>query len=350
MNASISLKDVARLAGVSFKTVSNVVNQVEHVRPQTREKVLNAIRELGYRPNADARRLVLGARGGIGRSHSGLRIGCILRDQIAKYQSSYFTGVFAGIEAELKDRGHFLAFMESREELERNPLLFNALTGEAMLDGVISFVGTQERSFWNRLASAYPLVAIGGRGKELRVDADKSEGVRLAVEHLSGLGHRNLAFVGGGAADLETADMRPLAFLAELAARALPIEASWRGGIGFGFEVGYEEGKRLLALPRRPDAIVCASDLTAIGVVHALLSAGVAVPGEISVVGYDDIPEARLVHPPLTTIHVPLEELGREAVRLLLSRIADPGAPLAARLLPVGLIPRASTARKSATP
>ncbi|MBI4978724.1 MAG: LacI family DNA-binding transcriptional regulator [Spirochaetes bacterium] len=339
-----SMKDIARKCGVSIKTVSNVVNNAPHVKEMVREKVINAIREMGYVPNAAARQLVLGRTPSIGRRHSGLNIACILRGDIAKYQSTYFTGIFAGIESELKAKGHYLAFMESCEELERQPLLFNALLNSGAIDGIISFAGSDRRDIYEKLTALAPVVGIGGTEHDVCVNADKARGMRLAVEYVSSLGHSDIGFLGGVKKG-PGADTRFTSFLAEMHARGLAVRDEWCLGDGFGFDIGRSAGSALLSGGKRPTAVLCASDLTAIGAVHSFLESGLSVPNDISVVGYDNIPESSLIYPQLTTIDVPKEDIGREAVRMLLARIAEPDVRPANRQLPVSLVVRGSSGK-----
>ncbi len=309
-----NMKEIAERCGVSIKTVSNVINQRPNVGEETRSAVLQAIRELNYVPNTQARALVLKQQeAGI---RFGCRIGCILPAGVGKYDNSYFTMIFKGIEEEIVRREHQLSFIAPITELAENPLKLNHFLSPAQTDAVISFVGPGHPDF-ARIA-ALPLVLIGKQEGFESISIDKFGGVRDLVEHLASLGHTKIGYVGA------LHDDRFRAFRMELEFRGLPARNEWFADCAFGFAPGREAARKLLRQNELPTAIFGASDYTAIGVMHALGEAGLRVPEDVSVTGYDNLPESALVFPPLTTVDINKEGIGRLAVRTAFEQFRQP--------------------------
>ncbi len=340
-----TLKEVAELCGVSIKTVSNVVNGASNVGASTRERVMEAIGRLGYVPSQAARGLVLGldpARPA--RFHSGRNIGCVLGRGFDRYADSYYSAVFRGLEWELRRGGHFLLFAERVDDLERNPVLMNTLFSPKAIDGLISFARAEKDFLMERIDASTPVVSIGKADGMECVVTDKAQAIRLSVEHLLSLGHRRIGFLGGQALVDGKPDERFGSFLAELGAGRFESDPSWRIGLGSGFDAGWAAAQELMRLPERPGAVICVSDKTAIGAMHAFLAAGVRIPQDISVLGYDNIPESEAVYPQLSTVDVDKDAVGATAARMLLNRIENPSLPKASCLMPVKFIARASSA------
>ncbi len=332
---AVSMKEIARRCNVSIKTVSNVINRLPNVGEKTRREVLEAIRELNYVPNLQARALVMKQRGA--KSQLGYRIGCIFPARVNKYEDSYFTMIFKGIEDEVAARGQQLSFLASISELEENPLKMNWYLSPDQTDAVISFVGPDSRSF--RRIAAHPLVLIGKQEGYESIGVDKFGGIAGLIEHLHSLGHFRIGYVG------KLDDDRFRAFRLEAEQRGIPLHPEWFLDGPFGFASGKEAGYRFLALPERPTAVCCASDYTAIGFLHPLLDAGLRIPQDLSVTGYDNLPESALVYPPLTTVDVNMEGIGRLAVRVLLDQIAHPSPERSCHTLSSRIVIRTSTGK-----
>ncbi len=332
---SVRMKDIAKRCHVSIKTVSNVINHLPNVGEETRQAVLEAIRELNYVPNLQARSLVMKQPGA--KSQLGYRIGCIFPAGLSKYENSYFTMIFKGIEEELCAREQQLSFIASITELEENPLKMNWLLSTEQTDAVISFVGPDHRDF-SKIA-ALPLVLIGKRKDYESVSIDKFGGIADLVEHLCGLGHRRFGYIG------ELRDDRFRAFRLELEQRGIPLDPECVFDSPFGFASGKETAGKLLKLSNLPTALCCASDYTAIGAMHTLLEAGIRIPQDISVTGYDNLPESALVYPPLTTVDINKEGIGRIAVRALLERIRHPSQERSCHTLQTRMVIRTSTGK-----
>ncbi len=332
---AVRMKEVAARCHVSIKTVSNVINRLPNVGEETRRAVLEAIRELNYVPNLQARSLVLKQTGS--KSQLGYRIGCIFPAGLNKYENSYFTMIFKGIEEELCARGQQLSFLASISELEENPLKMNWLLSPDQTDALLSFVGPDHRAF-PRIA-ALPLVLIGKRKEYESVCIDKFGGMADLISHLCELGHTQFGYVG------RLEDDRFRAFRMELEQRGLPVHPEFYFDSAFGFESGKRAAGKIPELPAPPTALCCASDYTAIGVIHALLEAGVRIPQEISVTGYDNLPESALVYPPLTTVDIQKEGIGRLAVRAVLERIRHPEEEPSCHTLPARIVIRSSSGK-----
>ena len=330
-----NMKDVALRCGVSIKTVSNVINRQPSVGEKTRQAVLDAIRELNYVPNIQARSLVM--KHPAAKSQLGYRIGCIFPNGIGKYDNTYYTTIFKGIEEEIISQGQQLSFISPAAELEENPLKMNWLLAPEQTDAVISFVGP-DRPLFERF-SKMPFILIGGNHKDYEtVCIDKSGGTSELLRHLYDLGHRDIAYVG----PLNDGRCRAFRFEAMQYGISLRNDCMIESG-NWEMEAGHTCAKQLLALSQRPTAVFAASDRLAFGIMHELQDAGLQIPRDISVVGYDNLPESKIIYPSLTTVDINKEGTGRLAVRLLLERIRNPQRENAIHTLPTKLIIRKST-------
>jgi DNA-binding LacI/PurR family transcriptional regulator len=302
-----NIRDVARAAGVSYQTVSRVLNGSGAVRPATRDRVLGAIDELGYRPNAAARALVTSQSKTIG----------VLSSQSALYGPA--TSIQA-IELAARGAGYRLSVtsIDSGDyESIRSGLDF--LLAQSV-DALV-VLAPQVRVFEaiGELSITVPFVTLEateldpGRG----LSVDQVGGARLAVRHLIELGHVSILHIAG-ASDWIEAQARQRGYSAELIAAGLvplpTVVGDWTAGSGY--RIGLE------VLPRREfTAVFCGNDQMALGFLHACRDSGVAVPGELSVVGFDDTPESAHFAPGLTTVRQDFVEIGRRAVDLLLDEL-----------------------------
>lgn len=322
------MADVARLAGVSHQTVSRVLNDHPHVTPQTRARVERAVAELGYRRNRAARALVTRRSGMIG----------VISVNVANYGPA---STLFGIEEAARAAGRFVSFV-SFTDVDRAGVLaaLDHLRG-ADVDG-IAVVATKRSvvEAVSGIAGDVPLVLVEGAGSaEPAVVIDQVRGARLATAHLLDLGHRTVHHVRGPGDWLE-AEARVAGWRAELAQRgaAAPdcLPGDWTAA------AGYEAGRRLA---RRSDvtAVFVANDQMAVGVLLALAEAGRRVPEDISVVGFDDVPEAAYLRPPLTTVRQDFAELGGRGVRQLVALVSGSDVPAVEPLRPE-LVVRASSA------
>ena len=331
------MDDVARLAGVSKQTVSRVLNDNPAVRPETRETVLEAMRSLGYRPSRSARSLASGRTRMLG----------VISFDAARYGPA---SILTAINTAAQQAGYLVSSI-ALDSADRNTVVdaVHRLSGEGA-DGVIAIA--PQRRVGRALAEARldspdtPLVVLEsdlGDGTPL-VTADSRDGARKATRHLLDLGHATVWHIAGPTGWI-SADQRTASWRACLQAAGAevpePLVGDWSA------DSGYELG-RLLA--RRPEvtAVFASNDQMALGVLRAFHEAGRQVPDDASVVGYDDIPEAAHLLPPLTTVRTDFAEIGTRSLRLLLDRIdgrIEGGATaLEGRsLVPVELVVRRST-------
>ncbi|ARJ06816.1 LacI family transcriptional regulator [Cnuibacter physcomitrellae] len=324
--SGVSIRDVARLAGVSHQTVSRVLNDHPSVRPATRERVRTVIAELGYTPSRAARSLSMRRSGVIG----------ILATSSAEYGPA---SCIQAIETAARSHGYTVSVADTGGigPTEVRSSLDHLLSQQIEALAVIAPHG-EALTAVETLPRALPRVMLQapGHGTHPGLAVDQAAGVGLAVAHLLELGHTSIAHIAGPS-DWLDATARAAAFGAALDAAGLApaaiLEGDWSAGSGY--RIGLE-----LAARRHITAVFSSNDQMALGLLHALHEGGVRVPDDISVVGFDDIPEAAHFWPPLTTVRQDFAELGRRCVDRLLGLDADgPSVPIAPLL-----IPRRSTA------
>ncbi|MEV0198611.1 LacI family DNA-binding transcriptional regulator [Nonomuraea sp. NPDC050691] len=326
------MADVAREAGVSHQTVSRVLNEHPNVRSETRTRVLEAIDKLGYRRNLVARALVT--------KHS-RTLGVVSFDTTLYGPAS----TVYGIEQAARAAGYFVSIV-SLKSIDRDGVR-DALDylADQGVDGIV--VVAPQRSAAQTLADlapGVPTVAVeGGEAGDVSVVCvDQVEGGRLATEHLLSLGHETVWHVRGPSDWLE-AEGRVAGWRAALAQAGLgapePLAGDWSP------RSGYEAGRSLASMAG-VSAVFVANDQMALGVLRAFSEQGVKVPDQVSVVGFDDIPESEFFSPPLTTIRQDFDAVGRNSIEVLLRQIEGEGSHACERLVvPPSFVARASTAR-----
>ncbi|MCZ2403185.1 LacI family DNA-binding transcriptional regulator [Paenarthrobacter sp. Z7-10] len=306
------MKDVARLAGVSHQTVSRVLNAQPNVSSKARELVEHAIAELGYRRNTAARNLVTRRSRTIG----------VLGSEMSQYGPS---NTLLGVQQAARDEGYFVSIAGLRDVSAESITDAVGYFLDQAVDGVIVIVphpGTFE--VLHRLGPDVPLVAVGSGGGEgiSGAGVDQRLGAELAVNHLIDLGHRQIAHLSGPSGWIDAAG-RVAGWRGALAAAGLEaavlLEGDWSAGCG------YRAGLRIAA-NRDVTAVFVANDQMALGMLRAFSETGVRVPEDISIVGYDDQPEAAYFLPPLTTVSQDFEELGRSCMRVLLRALRETSA------------------------
>jgi len=308
-----SIRDVARLAGVSHQTVSRVLNDHPSIRPQTKKRVQDAIEVLDYKPNLAARALVTSSSRTIG----------VLSATIGEFGP---TSSIASIEEAARAEGYSVTTLNLPETTpEAIGDAIRQLNRE-QISGIIA-LAPQVRVFnvLRGMAVGVPLVSVqAASGSDgFRLSADQVAGARAVTEHLIELGHTDILHLAGPQDWIE-AESRMRGYLEALREADLPTIPPIRGDwtADFGYFAATE-------LARRPDftAVFAANDLMAIGLMHGFRDAGIDVPRQVSVVGFDDIPVAAHVWPPLTTVHQDFPALGRRAVHLLLAQIRGEEPP-----------------------
>jgi DNA-binding LacI/PurR family transcriptional regulator len=313
-----TLKDVASLAGVSAQTVSFVVNDNPVISAETRERVLAAIRELGYTPNASARSL---------RSGQSRVIGLLIPDG----HNPHFWSILDGAEQEALANGYSLVVATTAMEKERERRSFDALTRQH-LAGLILFL-TFPENFNQDVArlreKRVPLVVDGTQFEGLdRVWFHYKPAARELMEHLFALGHERIAFIQGvGRQDHSAGKDRADAYAQKMRERGGPRAELCIEPCGSTLEEGFAAAQRILQARAGVTAIVGMNDLIAYGALQAVLRAGLSVPRDVSIAGFDDDAMFRLLTPGLTTGRVDGAEFGAKAVRLILNRLKEPDLP-----------------------
>jgi DNA-binding LacI/PurR family transcriptional regulator len=337
-SAAPRLKDVAQAAGVSVKTVSNVVNGFEHVAEETRQRVQRAIDALGYQPNAMARRLRSGRSG-------------VLALAFPELPSPYFAELAVEVIAAARRHGCTVLMEDTAGDPGAELRIASGL-GDPLIDGVIlSPLGLDQ----NELAARerpIPLVLLGEADFGLvcdHVHIDNIAAARGATRHLIDEGYRRIAAIGWqDPAPRATAQQRLLGYAQALTAAGLPVDPALHPPVEAYFRPdGARAMRELLALPEPPDAVFCFNDLMALGAMRALHEAGLRVPHDVALVGFDDVEEAEYAVPSLTTVAPDKAKIAEAAVEALLDRIAN-GDDAPRRLVQPGyrLVVRESSARR----
>jgi LacI family transcriptional regulator len=329
-----SIKEVASHAGVSTATVSHVINNTRFVSDDVRARVLAAIEECRYYPNADARSLASG------RSRM---IGLVISD----IANPFFPELVKAIETAAFEQGYDIVLSNTNYDAERTSHYVRRFI-ERKVAGVAVMTSEMDKELIEELAQReVPAVFldVGAPGihmNNLRVDYD--EGIEQAITHLVALGHRRIAYIGGPQ-KMRSARRRLEAFQRIMAQQvAGEPEMIFQGN--FKIEGGRRAANEILNVHRDdlPTAVMTANDLTAIGAISEFESAGVQIPRDISIVGFDDIAFAGITKPMLTTVHVPLNELGRRAIEVLTSSLEDMQKQGVEIRIPTKLVIRDSTA------
>lgn len=324
------IADVAEAAGVSVPTVSKVLNGRPHVSPSTRRRVDAVLKEMGYhkppRDTSTARLMQL---------------------VVNNFDSPWVLQILDGAEAAANRHGYDLLCLRAENASAgawrklRQPSV-NQLAGVLLL---APHIGSDLVPTLNGLH--IPAVALDPQGTEATgipsVSAANFTGATSAVEHLISLGHQRIGMITGGGSGSVRSRARYAAYAAALQGAGLPADPSLVRDGDFSLEAGYRLGRDLLGMDQPPTAVFAGNDLQALGIISAATGQGLRVPQDLSVIGFDDIAQAQLASPPLTTIRQPLEQMAATAVRMLLDLIqGDQGGPVALELA-TELVVREST-------
>lgn len=317
-----SIKDVARRAHVSIASVSRVMNGHGNVGEETRARVLAAVKALQYVPHSGARSLIT-QRTNV--------VGVLLPDLYGEF----FSELIRGIDAVARKR-HLQLLLSSAHDATELAEAIRAMRGR--VDGLLVMSPHVDAALLEKnLPSALPVVLLNAPIEDARhstLTIDSYRGARAMVSHLVATGHRRIAHIAGPARNFD-AQERLRGYRDELA-RSLPGEPPQVLPGDFNEKSGYQAGRRLATQGHRPDAVFAANDVIAVGCLVAFREAGLRVPEDIAVAGFDDIPLASLVRPALTTVRVRIAELGRSALEQLQRSIESPtrARPVARTLLP----------------
>lgn len=333
---SVTIFDVAREAGVSYATVSRVLNNKDHVRSETRQAVLDAVARLGYVANSQARSLA----GGASRV-----IGLLVQD----VGTSYTGEIVRGIDDELSAAGYDLMLYTTHRRKAKESAYVDAIA-RGLADGLLLILPRNPGAYLESLRlQNFPYVLIDhqGIGDYARsVGATNWQGAYDATRYLLELGHSRIGFITG-AMDLGCAVDRLAGYAAALSDFGVEVDPMLIRTGDFFRPQGFAGANDLLELSDPPTAIFASNDEMAFGVMEAARVRGLHIPDDISIVGFDDIGHASLVHPALTTVSQPMEQMGRRATQMLLDLIADPQRQMGRVTLPTTLVVRGSCRERS---
>jgi LacI family transcriptional regulator len=333
----VTLRHVAAAAGVHPATASRALNPETRmlVNADTAQRVLDAAAQLGYRPNAIARGL---------KTSRSYTIGVVIPD----LRNPLFPPIARGIEERLEPAGYTSLLANTDNDADRERLSFEALRAR-QVDGYIAASARREHALFRELAAnGRPLVLVNRTTDDVDLPSvvpDDHDGMHQAVAHVAALGHRRIAHLAGPL-DLSTGVHRREGFLQGLEAVGVPVDEQLVVTASrFTEAEGARLCRELLSRGRDFTAVLAGNDLLALGCIDALREAGLDCPGDVSVVGFNDMDWSGRFSPPLTTVRVPHHRLGVRAADLLLERLAEPLAPARHVVMPVELVFRASTAQ-----
>jgi LacI family transcriptional regulator len=321
---AVTIKDVARAAGVSASTVTRALTMPELVHPSTRDRVRQTAASLGYHPNRAARGLITGRTGNLGLL-------------VPDLGNPFFPSVVKGVQARAHEGDYAVFLADTDEDTGAEIGLVRRLSKQ--VDGIVLCSPRMTDEELRTLAADTPLVLLNRRlARVPSVIPEFADAMRQAVSHLAALGHRRIAYVAGPRVSWANRErVRAL----RTAATVTGVEVVEIGNVMPQFEGGVAAADQVLAAG--VTAVIGYNDLVALGLLNRLTARDVRVPGDLSVLGFDDIALAAMVHPSLTTVALPKEQAGRAGVDLLLQLLEQPDRPAVRRELPVQLMVRGST-------
>jgi LacI family transcriptional regulator len=330
----MDIRMIARMAKVSIATVSRTMNHVSTVNPAMAKRVWDVIEKLDYVPNTQARALVSGRSKLFGLL-------------ISEITNPFFPELIQGFEDVAVEHGYEILVSSTNYDPKRMAHCIRRML-ERKVEGVAVMTFGIEQPLLEQLAKRkVPLVFVDAAPDRPGISVlkvDYHHGIRQGVQHLAALGHRNIGFVSGPVR-LNSAKARQQAFLTAIKECGIPPKAAWMQEGDHTLEGGVAAMDRILAGGERPTAIMCSNDMTAIGVLHSAYRAGIRVPDELSVIGFDDIHLAQMMMPPLTTIQMSRFALAKAAVAALRTHVEKPEESAATREFPIStdLVVREST-------
>jgi DNA-binding LacI/PurR family transcriptional regulator len=336
---SVTIRDVAKLAEVAPSTVSRVIANSNRISQRTKNKVYEAMEELGYHPNYNARSLAV---------KTTKCIGIIMpRSTDQAFLNPFFPEVIRGISVRANEKGYALFLSTGSNEEEQMQAVVNMVQGRRV-DGVISLYSRIDDPLLDYLQKQnFPFVMVGKPFKEENnvsyVDNDNILAAKEVTEHLLELGHKRIGFVGGELDFVVTRD-RLHGYCEALQEAHIPFDESLSIQQPFLQEGGYRAMNKLLQLPNAPTALVVVDDIMALGVISALNEMGISVPDLVSVASINDVPIAKLSSPPLTSVNIGIYQLGYQATDKLLQWIQTDEADLVPTIVKHELVLRNSTA------
>jgi LacI family transcriptional regulator len=335
--ARVTVRQVALRAGVSTATVSRALAGFSHVADDLRQRVLDAARALDYRPNRAARSL---------RSRRSLTVGVLVPD----VQNPFFTGILRGLEAVLEGDGFTFLLGNSDGRPERERLYIDTMRDEGVAGFIVVPTHGDLEPYRLLQSRGVPIVTIDRSAPGLKADqvtVTNREGVRGAVHHLVALGHRRIGFIGGPAR-VDVARERAAGYEQAMGEHHIDVDPTLVQPGDFQQTGGYRGMQALLETAERPTAVFVANNLMTLGALQALHEHDVRIPHQVALIGFDDMPWATSLQPPLTAVAQPTNEIGVAAAQLLVARLRDPDRPFRRVVLETQLIVRGSCGAPSA--
>lgn len=313
---TVTLKDIARQVGVSITTVSRALGGYDDVAEETKQRILQMAREMGYRPHTIAQSL---------RRQRTNTVGLIIPTAGPRFSDPYFTEILTGIGNEAAEH-EFDLLVSTRAPGTQEQEAYERMAGSRRVDGLLVIrTRRHDERITYLVERGFPFVAFGRSDLDLDfpyVDVDGTKGLDEATQYLIDLGHRRVAYISAPP-NLMFAHYRLTGYKKALERSGLPVREEWIAIGRLTQEDGYREGLRLLDLEPAPTAIIAANDLMALGVISAAQERGLIVGRDLAVVGFDDTPLAEHSHPSLTTVHQPIYDIGKMICCMLIQLIEN---------------------------
>lgn len=329
-------KDVAKLANVSFITVSRVINNMGNVKEATRVRVEKAIKELNYYPNSIAQGLNT-------NKIKTLAVQAPIPNNTSIEETSYYRRILIGIEKHCIAKGYDVLLSAQRGSVDNFDFLKPFYERKA--DGIIIIASKPTTDqLENIVKDNIPCVIVGDRHSSIKlnyIDTENFQGMYSAAEYLVSNGHKKIAYIKGNEANQNAVD-RFDGFMKAIASADITIDPRWIFDGDYTKRCGGDALKYFLSLDTPPTAVISSTDLMAIGFYEEAVKIGVNIPGNISIIGFDGHEICKYTNPPLATMHQPLEAMGEEAARLLIDQIEQDNTTPRHLLFPVTLIPGGS--------
>ena len=339
MAKDLNLEDIARLSGVSRSTVSRVINNQEYVSPKTRERVLEVIRKHGYQPNLAARALV---------SQRSRVIGILIPHDVSDlFTDPFFPTLLRGITLTSNELGYGVTLWLTTTQTD-HPSFYATAFNNSLIDGLLIASPTFSDSFLDWLRQFPKPIAFVGAGPAsmpeiISIDIDNIGGARTAAEHLLEQGCRRIGMIEGRSHQVATRD-RTDGYIQALEAANIPIDSNLIIPDGNYTEMGGYQATQTL-LDYEVDGVFAANDMMALGAMRAIREAGLKVPDDVAVIGFDDIPFAAVASPPLSTVRQPISYIGEQTVRALIETLEQNLEAPIHEVLPTELVVRESSRR-----
>lgn len=339
MRVAVTIKDVAKLANVAPSTVSRVIANSPRISTETKKKVKDAMKELGYHPNFIARSLV---------SQSTQVIGMIMPSSDAVFENPFFQTVIKGIIEGARVKNYAIQMLAGRTEEENLESVKQMVQGKRVDGAILLYSKVEDKIIDYLKESRFPFVVIGKPYKDVEeithVDNDNVRAANHVTESLISLGHKKIAFIGGSLDLVVTID-RLNGYKDALENAGLELLDEYVKHDDFIREGGREAVRDLMSLDNQPTALVVADDLMALGVLNMLDELGIMVPDDVSVVSFNNVLLAELARPQLTSVDINIFDLGYQAARSLIQTIKDPNEPVKRIIIKHHIVKRSTCAK-----